>query len=74
MTVLASGGQDEDGAGRLGEAGGLRLAAPWEGEDGANRADQCHAGGDAHAHRHRVDEGAVRGADQLAALQAAAFS
>src|SRR5712692_6397631 len=37
MTVLASGGRDEHGAGRPGEAGGLRLAAPREGEDSAGR-------------------------------------
>ena len=63
--MLASCGRDEHGAGRLGEAGGLRLGAPRQREDGADRADQCHACGDAHAHRHCVDEGAVRGADQI---------
>jgi hypothetical protein len=77
MAVLASGGRDERGAGRPGDLGdrgnpgGFQLAAPREGEDDANRADQCHAGGDAHARRHRVDEGAVPGGDQLAALQSA---
>ena len=51
MAVLASGGRDERGAGRPGDLGdrgnpgGFQLAAPREGEDGANRADQCHAGG-----------------------------
>ena len=41
MTLLASGGRDEHGAGWPGEVGGLRLAARWEGEDGANRADSA---------------------------------
>lgn len=52
-------------------ADGLGLGTPWEGEGGADRGEQCHAGGDAHAQRHRADEGAVRGADQFAALQSA---
>src|SRR6266516_2936101 len=42
MTVLASGGRDEHGAGRPGEAGGLRLAAPREGED-AGRTKEGNA-------------------------------
>ena len=74
MTVL-SGGREEGGGwlgdlGDWGDLGGLRLAA-GEREDRGDGGDQGDAGGDAHAHGHGVDEGAVRGGHQLAAWRAA---
>jgi hypothetical protein len=71
--VTRSGGREECGGGRPGDRhdhgglGSLHLAAPGEREDRGDGGDQGDASGDAHAHGHCVDEGAVRGGHQLAA-------